>query len=305
MKIYDANGLVKNGPGPAGAPGATGAQGPIGPAAFLSAEDGEDGWGAIPGRDGTNGVSGATGAQGPVGPAVFLTAEDGAEGDTGAPGLTGPGGTANVTPDTHPTPATSFDDEFEQASLSSQWTWSNQNSATAVPGQGMLRIVADRTGGSDYNILMEPCPPGTWTLVAKVRGLRGTATSTNSTMGLVVKGSAGYSVYGAYWNGNWQIIVQDLVSPTNHSADHTGLGTFPSPAQNPLNESEWLYLKISYDGTNLTFSWSLTGNANAFVQAYTATAASWVGTPSNFGYFVNSATTLGVEVLSDWFRRTA
>ena len=90
MKVYDADGLVKNGPGPAGPAGAAGAQGPMGPAAFLSAEDGEDGWHAIPGRDG---ASGAAGVQGPVGPAVFLAADDGEDGwhaVPGAPGTTGP-----------------------------------------------------------------------------------------------------------------------------------------------------------------------------------------------------------------------
>ncbi len=69
--------------------GATGAQGPPGPAVFFSAEDGEDGWDAVPGRDGANGV---TGAQGPPGPAIFLSAEDGEDGADGPPGIAGVAG---------------------------------------------------------------------------------------------------------------------------------------------------------------------------------------------------------------------
>lgn len=56
-------------PGERGLNGATGAQGPMGPAAYLTAEDGEDGWHAIPGNPGANG---ATGAAGPAGPASGL-----------------------------------------------------------------------------------------------------------------------------------------------------------------------------------------------------------------------------------------
>jgi len=95
MRLFDANGIPKDGsPGPAGANGVAGADGPMGPAAFMAAQDGEDGWHAVPGERGPAGAAGAAGARGSDGPIIWLPGEDG---EDGMMGPQGPAGASTVT----------------------------------------------------------------------------------------------------------------------------------------------------------------------------------------------------------------
>lgn len=88
MKIYDSQGLVKHGPGPAGPTGPGGPPGSAGPPGV----DGEDGEPGLPGAAGVPGSVGQSGPQGPAGPPGL----DGEDGEPGPPGAAGVSGTAGL-----------------------------------------------------------------------------------------------------------------------------------------------------------------------------------------------------------------
>ena len=76
----------------------------------------------------------------------------------------------------------------------------------------------------------------------------------------------------------------------------------------PSGEGNWLYLQVQFDGTNLIYSYSLTGFPGTFHQLYTQTASSWLGgSPTNIALVANSGTNGGagdvVLLICDWFRR--
>jgi len=301
MKLFDPQGLPKDGPvGPAGAVGTPGTQGP---AIYLAAEDGEDGWHAIPGQPG---VAGATGSAGPAGPAIFFLAEDGQDGEPGPPGAVGPAGTGgatgvNITPDTHPSSPTVWDDEFEFGSSidttgarfagANAWVLINNGGATPVTSLVQLGGLANISvnGSSNSGIFFSQAVPATpWEFTWKFFAAAGFAIYNSST----------YKGYYWGWNGTNLQLQSETRNASNNTysfnattATQTWSGIVP------------VYMKVKNDGTNLIFSYSA-GGLQYTVLATVALSA-WVGSVTHIAIIGNG----GVNIVSahqmDWFRRTA
>lgn len=324
--------------GPRGAAGATGARGPQGSPGRpgLDGECGDIGdWGP-PGPRGPQGVAGATGATGASGPRGLQgfvgppgwDGPPGDEGPMGPPGPAGPPGTAgatgvNITPDTHPSSPTAWDDEFEYGSSidttgarrsgANAWSWVNQNSATAAVGRGNVLLSAPQNGGQ-FSYAAQAPPSGTWKFRAKISV---PAYLTNAPYaGLLLYNSAnGHNVFfGTIYNtfitgGAPGLIVAVSTSwPSGGGATtHAPPSTSYISSATARDLSRYSYLEIEYDGTTLYYRVSPSGVDGSFSQVYSGTASSDLGAaPTNIGLAAGSYGAGVPAILAcDWFRRTS
>lgn len=314
MRIYDAQGLVKHGPGPTGA---TGAQGPVGPPGPPGA-DGEQGEQGDAGPPGPAGAAGANGSSGTVGPPGVPgpAGEDGADGDMGPPGSQGPAGAnANLTPDSHPSSPNVANDEFETGSSidttgartsgATAWTALGLSTGTTSVANGSLLMKPALTASRNLGGYTQPVS-GTWAYTAKFSVYN---SATNTLIGLFIATASGAAgnilVFGI---NQLSLIVQRLTNNTTFSANQLltanavilAVGTALTPA------TVQVYLRVAYDGTNLTFSVSSSGVEGTFQQVYTETSAAFLGTPTlvGIGGDNESAGTQAIGIY-DWFRKTA
>lgn len=279
--------------GPPGLNGVIGAVGPQGPPVIFTLDEPEEALNAVPGSVGPQGL---TGAVGPTGPAIFLLGDDGEEGSLGPPGPIGPAGSGgatgvNITPDTHPTSPTAWDDEFETGSVinSGLWTLINNGGATsvttAVGGGGLQSIVTN--GSSNSGIFFYQAVPSTpWEFTWK--SYYGNFSIYNN------------STYkGYYWGrnaGNLQL-QSETRNPTNNTYSFNS-----TTATAGWSSIVAVYLKVKNDGTNLTFSYSAGGLY--FTVLSTQALSSWVGSVTNIAIIGDGGTNTVSPCQMDWFRRT-
>ncbi|MGH8258784.1 MAG: hypothetical protein ACREUG_03740, partial [Steroidobacteraceae bacterium] len=165
--------------------------GGIGPPG-MDGEPGEDGaW--MPGPPGRDGAAGAKGDPGPAGPsggpvgpmgAPGFDGEPGEDGMWGAPGVPGSGGSgaaANITPDTHPSSPTVWDDEFEFGSTldttgarrsgANPWTIVNTpGSSSQSIADGALNVLLKTSAVGSF-LATQPAPSsGAWAFELKLSG---------------------------------------------------------------------------------------------------------------------------------------
>lgn len=343
MKLYDAQGRVIPGSGPMGPAGPAGA---AGPGVFLAAEDGEDGWHAIPGKDGANGTSGA---QGPPGPAVFLSADDGEDGwhavpggpgpaggagaagapgaiiwlpgEDGEDGLMGPPGPAgttstgatgvNITPDTHPSSPTAWDDEFEVGSSidttgsrapgANAWTVLVFGTDTTTVASGAL--VAGVGSSGNLLAMVQAVPGGgSWQFTAKIAA----GSSNTALLFLILRNSSSNNeIVVGIVPGSYLLIQRQT---NNYS---TGSSTFNSaPYSTNLSAfigawSQFIYLRMTYNGTTVVYEVSSTGVPGTFQSVLTETVATFLSSITHVGLYTNSLSSSNGKAACDWFRRTA
>jgi hypothetical protein len=231
----------------------------------------------------------------------------------------GGGGSANVTPDTHPISPNEVDDEFEYGSSidttgarfsgASGWTAFGLSSpiGTDVQASGSLLFAPHITGGKNCTGYSQPISGSTWAYTAKLAYLMN-STSEYSFGGLFVAGSSGASgnldVFGLSVGPQF-ITVQRCNNAQTFDSNGYVASRIASPADD-TGSTDWYYLQISCDGTNLNFSISKTGLPGSFTQVYTETLSAWVGTAEYVGIFGdNEGFGTQTTLLVDWFRRTA
>lgn len=228
---------------------------------------------------------------------------------------------ANITPDTHPTTPNAADDEFEfgttmdtsGARRSGATSWSNFGTITGTwnLSQGSLFYQPVAISSNIYVGYTQPVPgSGAWAYTLRIS----TSNLTNNcVLGLFLGTSSGASgrivSFGinlissnisltiAHWTNN-----TTFSSTTSSTSNFTpaalvstiGPGTFP------------LYLRLSYDGTNLKFLVSILGVEGTYFQVYTETAASFIGTITTIGVGgQQGAVVTNIPFMAcDWFRRT-
>lgn len=277
-------------PGVAGAKGATGALGPSGPPILFTADEPEEALNAIPGSIGAQGL---TGAAGPTGPPIFLLGDDGEEGAFGPPGPQGPAGTgggttgANITPDTHPTSATAWDDEFESGSSINTGLWTAVNpggtSLATTVSQGALQTVV-LTGSSTAGAGFEQAVPGgTWEFTWKGR-----------LPSFMVYNSSTWKDYYFGWSGSGNNFI--IQSETRNWS--TGAYSFNASVATVTGVGTPGYFQLGYNGTNLSFAFSNTGYVSDFSVLVSVAVSTWIISATNIG--IQSGSTA-----IDWFRRTA
>jgi len=282
------------------------------------AEDGEEGAIGPPGGRGFTGAQGAPGVQGVQGSAVFMISDDGQDGDIGPPGAAGAAGvsgsssSSNVTPDTHPLIPTGIglgpNDEFETGATidtagarysgATAWAWVNQSTATGViSGDGAL-IMSGTSAGAN-NMVLQPTPATPWTYVTKV-WVNATSIGSGTGAGLAVQNASSGKLYVLIWDSavtGTHIELLSFNSPTSFNA---------SVAVSALigTVTEYHYLSVRNDGTNLIFAASNSGNSGNYQILATVALATFITSVDHAGLVYNN-NIAGATAAFDYFRRVA
>lgn len=253
------------------------------------------------GPAGPTGPTGPTGPQGPVAAPLSLYVL----GTPDPPGAELPNSVANPTvyfgPDVQPTTPGSLDDEFNGSSLSSQWTWFNQGTASATFGNSFLTLQDPADPINDTRGIYQTAPPPPWTVVAKLVSMDMVSYGMAAQTGFLLVNGTGRAVTCAvsalsntptfgfsisYWNSStsWNS------SPTGEVGVISGLA-FP------------VWLMLQDDGTNLTCSFSRNGSAFLPIGRV-STSAFLAGGPTGVGLLIGSNfSNAAVNGTYDYFRR--
>jgi hypothetical protein len=147
---------------------------------------------------------------------------------------------------------------------------------------GALKIFSGTSGSPDIKGVEWPCPAGAFTVTGKFR--RRLSGNTYGAFGPVLRvGSSGDTAFTAFWSAlfgaytSLNIEIDDYNTQTNRGA--AGFGG---------NMYELLmhgyYMKMYYDGTNLTYSVSFTGHPDSFV----VWAVRGSGAYGRVGFFIDN-----------------
>lgn len=215
------------------------------------------------------------------------------------------GTAANVTPDTHPASPNALDDEFESGTTinTSKWTAFALLTGTNAVAAGALKFLPALNGGTrNWGGYSQPAPGTAFTIVAKLAGFNGSSNTLNGLFFATASGASGHIVLFG-WNGT-TLIVQHLSNSTTFSSNAVVSG---QTLTETLVGYPWTYLQIQYDGTNLNFAASLSGEPGSFVAIFSETAVSFLGgAPALIGLGSdNESSSVQSALYVDWFRRTA
>jgi hypothetical protein len=226
---------------------------------------------------------------------------------------------SNMTPDTHPSIPTGIglgpNDEFETGasidtagtrySGATGWSAFNLSTGSSSISNGSLIFLPALTALA-INGYVQPVPSsGSWAYTAKIWTYNH---NSSSGLGLILATAAGASgnLYSFNFNGgNGEL--QHFTNATTFSGTNTTAGGALPVSNTPLSMVVIpCYLRISYDGTTLAFSISMSGVEGTFAQVFSVTSASFLGTPAliGIGGFLSSTSIQGA-IVCDWFRRTA
>lgn len=188
-----------------------------------------------------------------------------------------------------------LDDEFEGTSLSSQWTWRNQGSATATVGNGQLLLTGTSQAGIAWRILEQTAPSTPWTITAKL-GL-GIDNANYGSGGLVLVDSVSGELlrWGLSWDSPFKLQMTEYSSVTAFSAHKEAFNT-AVPMLTPV------VLRIRDDGTNLYFQYAPTGVNFYTIYSYSRTSHLNNG-PDRIGVGChNESSSTATQLSVDWFR---
>ena len=193
-------------------------------------------------------------------------------------------------PDEPPASPSTYDDEFNDASIDAKWSWANQDTATAAEGGIVGKISITPAGNAYLRCLTQPVPSGAWEVTAKV--YFGGDFISDSWCGLVVMPEADGAIQCL------EIGKDGSESPIKARQEKWNSWTSFSSDTSRSYGSTHAYLKVIYDGTNLTSCVSSDGVsyaklANSYAPGFT---------PGRFGI---SARGNALPSYFDWFRVVA
>jgi hypothetical protein len=215
----------------------------------------------------------------------------------------GGGGSANVTPDTHPTSPTPWDDEFEfgtvidttgaRRSGANAWTMFQGTSAPWVISRGS--VFGGPNGTTSFPVQTLPVS-GSWTFEAKIFQTNFGSNQSGFVIGNRTAGKA-YNVF--VYGGSVGYIQLENITSTWLCSFNSNLtnGTMVYAGSQPF-----YYLLVSYDGSAVfTFSASNSGLPGTYQSLTRSSLPSDLGgAPLEIGLGQP-----GYVVNYDWFRRTA
>ena len=233
--------------------------------------------------------------------------------DVGAGGGGGGGGGGTpvpADPDAYPEVGNDADDDFEIGTVidtlgnrrtdSIPWTAFSVSTGTNAQRQGVLTLLPALTASRNVGGYVQPTSGSTWEYVCKMAL---TNWSANASAGVIIATASAAAgnliIFGL--NGT-NLLVQRLTNATTWSANQL-LQASSVVAVTPV-QTGWIYLRVTYDGTTLKFSTSLTGAADSFTQSYSETSAAFLGTPARIGIGGdNEHASTQVAAHFQWFRR--
>ncbi len=233
--------------------------------------------------------------------------------------ISGSGGGSNpfaVTPDTHLTLPTGVglgpNDEFETGSTidtvgtryvgATPWTAFNLSTATSSVSQGCLVLNPVNSGANTLNGYSQPTVGATWQYDCKVSGNSFNASSGRGLFVATASGSAGKMLY-------INLNMSTLASTSVALQEYNTATSFNSTINNlavPGLLGTFVYLRMTYDGTNLISSCSTTGVNGTYNVINTQTPAFFLGSvPTMFGICSNIQSATQTQAIYDWVRQTA
>lgn len=204
-------------------------------------------------------------------------------------------------PDAPPATPTAFDDEFNENSLSVQWTPVNQGPSTIAVSEGRLQIRNPQSSTNNACLIVE-VPPGStpWEFTSKVS--LDSIGEADSYAGIAVQDGGGQFV---------ALTITDQGAPSSaattegwQALHYTAPSAVPSSvALGPYSNNGSVYVRVRNDGTNLIFSISRDGLQ--FIQVYSEAVGSFLATITGIGLVVDNSGNVSDAVLSsDWIRNT-
>ncbi len=219
-------------------------------------------------------------------------------------------------PKTPPGSAGDLDDEFDDTSgnsgpvngLDGSWAWRNQGSATVTHTVQKAIVLTCPPNGASTNGLrgIEQTVSGAFEITAECHPVNADLSTweaglwiANNSNGKLMTLGPGRGLIAANTRG---LAVAAWTNATTFSALRSG----SVQTAEHLLQSRWIWLRISCDGTNLSFSWSASGIDGTWSVINTETIATHLGTCDRAGFFANAAmATFGVSLVVRSFRGNA
>jgi hypothetical protein len=204
--------------------------------------------------------------------------------------------------DIPPASAGSLDDEFDAGSLSVNWTWENQGTATATLSNSLLVLSDPANAGSSIRSIYKTAPATPWEVLLKVNEMDMLPWTTFALMGIYLSDSTA-KIVGFY------LSVRGTPSTLGVSVDYwandTTYSSSPGAILNIQPTFPW-YLKVKDDGTNLIFSMCTSGISGQFFQFFSVVRTVQLASgPTRVGISVASNSSNKVtNGIFDYFRRT-
>lgn len=217
----------------------------------------------------------------------------------------GGGSGGNEDPDTHPTSATAFDEEFEAAlNFSTKWSWFNQNSATATVDKGSVVIEVPNATTDNPAAIVQAAPSTPFKIRAKVYN-HNIGGDNRAGLLLLEQSSGKCYAFGTYRDsgGPLRFYANRSAPPASATGVFTGSNGEPGDPSTWWG-ANWWYLEIEHDGSNLIFRASRTGHDGTFRQLATQAATAYFsGAPSHVGLYHDRTTAAaGGMAIAQWIR---
>lgn len=225
--------------------------------------------------------------------------------DPANPIITSTGG--GISPDTHPTSPTVWDDEFEYgtaidttgARFSGANAWVEHHpTGTVAPSVSHGMLGADYVNGIGVSsVLLQPLPGTDCSFVCKVQ--RTARPSTGSWSFGLFDSSTGRLVTILYYGGNITSATVAISEGTLNTSTWAYTGSSNPYAGFPIDSNEGpSFLRIRRVGTNTYYGWNQTGHEAMWVEPGVQADATWAANPTHVALFLASA-----SGTVDWFRR--
>lgn len=199
--------------------------------------------------------------------------------------------------DRPPLAPSTYDDEFEDASIDSKWSWLNQGTATISEALGYSVLTAPGTSGDQVRgrIQAAPSTSTAFTMSAKMRTAALNQNFVNS--GIIVYNSGNGRLISCSIDqgGGWR--VSRWNSASSFSADIIGANTGVSQIPE--------YFRIVFDGST-TFSFYFSRDGQSWIKhATTETLAAFISSFTSIGFYcdMNNTSYTAIADIS-WFRVT-
>ena len=201
-----------------------------------------------------------------------------------------------------------MDDEFTgESSFAGKWTESDSGTVSwSFPGSQTL-FGAQSVAGGDFNsIVYQTAPSTTWEVTAKIKSFNNVVEDYHHA-GIVLSDSTGKLVTwklgtAASHAGVFSFVSDWWTNATTYSSAVSGCDTIGTAPPVPIGG--FYYLRVKDDGTDLTFSYSLTGQ-NFVINCTQARTAYLSSGPTRVGLMIgNNNSTRDTGVNFGWFRRT-